>query len=90
MIRRIRNMKDFIEAVKMLPFALVLVGYTFLAAWVTGWLVTNGWPVWFAFCALIAIVVFGIWQGYLFFTSWEKLRDKINPSGHENQRDNHD
>ena len=88
MTRRIRNMKDFIEAVKIIPFALVIAGYVFLAAWVTVWLATNGWPVWIAFCALIAIVIFGLWQAYLFFTTWEKLKNKMNPSGHHNQRDN--
>ena len=88
MTRRIRNMKDFIEAVKIIPFALVIAGYVFLATWVTVWLATNGWPVWIAFCALIAIVIFGLWQAYLFFTTWEKLKNKMNPSGHHNQRDN--
>ena len=89
MTRRIRNLHDFLEAVKMIPFALVIAGYVFLAAWVTGWLAANGWPVWLAFCALIAITVFGLWQAYLFFTAWEKIRRKLNkPSGHDNQRDN--
>lgn len=89
MTRRIRNMKDFVAALKMLPATLVVVGYAFLAAWVTGWLATNGWPIWLALCAWAGIMIFGFWQGYLFVMTWEKILRKINnPSGHENQRDN--
>ena len=89
MTRRIRNMKDFVAALKMLPATLVVVGYAFLAAWVTGWLATNGYPIWFALCAWAAIMIFGFWQSYLFVMTWEKILRKINnPSGHENQRDN--
>ena len=89
MTRRIRNMKDFVAALKMLPAALVVVGYAFLAAWVTGWLATNGWPIWFALVAWAAITIFGWWQAYLLVMTWEKILRKINnPSGHENQVNN--
>ena len=74
--KRIRNLQDLMIAMRLISFALVIAGYAFLAAWAAGWLASNGWPVWLAFCALIAIVIFGFWQGYLFFTNWEKLRNR--------------
>lgn len=72
MSRRIRNLKEFVEAVKMLPSALVIVGYAFLGAKAGFWLASNGWPAWTALLAIAVIMFFGMWQAYLFYTKWPK------------------
>lgn len=68
-------MKDLIMFGRVISVGLVIAGYTFLGAWLSGWLAANGYSEWFSFAALPAGVIIGLWQGWLFLN---KKNDKKN------------
>ena len=69
------KLKNFREAVmfgRVLSAGLVVAGYAFLGVWVSDWLVSEGWPVLAALCAVPVVAGFGMWQGWLFLTKGRK------------------
>lgn len=57
---------------RVLSAGLVVAGYAFLGVWLMNWLVSEGWPVILAMCALPLTAGFGMWQGWLFLTKNSK------------------
>lgn len=66
------NLREVILFGRVLSAGLVTAGYIFLGVWLMNWLVSEGWPVILAVCALPAVAVFGMWQGWLFLTKGRK------------------
>ncbi len=69
---RAENLREVILFGRVLSAGLVTAGYIFLGVWLMNWLVSEGWPVILAVCALPAVAVFGMWQGWLFLTKGRK------------------
>ena len=74
---RAENLREVILFGRVLSAGLVVAGYMFLGVWLMNWLVSEGWPVLAALCALPVVSAFGMWQGWLFLT---KGRKKQPPS----------
>ena len=71
----VMSMKGLREAVmfmRVLSAGLVVAGYAFLGVWLANWLVSEGWPVLAAMCAVPVVAAFGMWQGWLFLTKGRK------------------
>ncbi len=71
----VMSMKGLREAVmfmRVLSAGLVVAGYAFLGVWLANWLVSEGWPVLAAICAVPVVAAFGMWQGWLFLTKGRK------------------
>ena len=66
------NLREVILFGRVLSAGLVTAGYIFLGVWLMNWLVSEGWPVILAVCALPAVAAFGMWQGWLFLTKGRK------------------
>lgn len=81
---KINGFRDVIIFGRVLSAGLVVAGYAFLGVWLSNWLASEGWPLLLSLCAVPAVTVFGMWQGWLFLT---KGRTNKNPPGHESQRD---
>ena len=74
-----KNLKDLIVFGKIISVGLVIAGYTFLGAWLAGWLKANDYSNWLALAALAAGVLMGLWQGWLVLTKRNnktKAKDK--------------
>ncbi len=63
---RSQTLKDMILFGRVLSTGLLIGGYVFLGACVSGWLKNNGYPRPLVVLAPIAITLFGLWQGWLF------------------------
>ena len=74
---RAENLREVVMFGRVLSAGLVVAGYMFLGVWLMNWLVSEGWPVLAALCALPVVSAFGMWQGWLFLT---KGRKKQPPS----------
>lgn len=74
---RAENLREAVMFGRVLSAGLVVAGYMFLGVWLMNWLVSEGWPVLVALCALPTVSAFGMWQGWLFLT---KGRKKQPPS----------
>lgn len=68
MMRMQNGLKDVALFGRVLSAGLVVAGYAFLGAWLSGWLEANGYPSWLSFAALPLAALFGLWQGWLFLT----------------------
>ncbi|MBQ7216095.1 MAG: hypothetical protein IJS39_08950 [Synergistaceae bacterium] len=66
------NLREVILFGQVLSAGLVVAGYTFLGVWLMNWLVSEGWPVILAVCALPLTAGIGMWQGWLFITKGRK------------------
>ena len=67
-----KNLKDLFLFGRILSPALVISGYVFLSVWVCDYLLKNNWPKFIAFLSIPLITVFGLWQGWLFFSKNSK------------------
>ena len=65
---KLKNLHEFIIFGKVLSAGLVVGGYAFLGVWVSDWLIDNGWNKFVALMSIPVIMIFGMWQGYLFLT----------------------
>lgn len=70
------NLKDFVAFGKIISVGLVIAGYTFLGAWLSGWLTANNYSKWLSLAALVAGVLMGLWQGWLVLTKNNKRDNK--------------
>ncbi len=66
------GLRDVVMFGRVLSAGLVVAGYAFLGVWLMNWLVSEGWPVVVALCALPLTAGFGMWQGWLFLTKHGK------------------
>lgn len=66
------SLRDVVMFGRVLSAGLVVAGYVFLGVWLMNWLVSEGWPVIVAVCALPVVAGFGMWQGWLFLTKGRK------------------
>ncbi len=66
------NLREVVMFGRVLSAGLVVAGYAFLGVWLMNWLVSEGWPVIVALCALPVAAIFGMWQGWLFLTRGRK------------------
>ncbi len=66
------SLRDVVMFGRVLSAGLVVAGYVFLGVWLMNWLVSEGWPVIAAVCALPVVAGFGMWQGWLFLTKGRK------------------
>ena len=67
-------MREIIIFGKILSAGLVIAGYVFLGVWLCNWLLDNGFSVIVSLLAALLIIIFGMWQGWLF------VDKKISPS----------
>ena len=65
-LKNLRNLCDAAIFLKVLSAGLVVAGYAFLSVWCCNWLLKNDYPKILAFLVIPVIIIFGIWQGYLF------------------------
>ena len=82
---RMRNgLKDVALFGRVLSTGLLVAGYAFLGAWLSGWLEANEYPSWLSFAVLPLTAVFGLWQGWLFLVRPAKNdKDKKVTYAHE-------
>lgn len=75
------GLKDVAMFGRVLSAGLVVAGYAFLGAWLSGWLEANEYPSWLSFAALPLVAVFGLWQGWLFLTRTTKREQEEKAHG---------
>ncbi|MBQ6772443.1 MAG: hypothetical protein IJP48_00100 [Synergistaceae bacterium] len=76
------NIREIILFGKILSAGLVIAGYVFLGVWLCNWLINNGFSVSVALLAVLLIIIFGLWQGWLFVSK------KILPSRNDPEAKN--
>ena len=69
---KLKNLREAILFGKILSAGLVIAGYVFLGVWLCNWLIANEWPVSVALLAVLLIIIFGMWQGWLSISKWHK------------------
>ena len=75
---RMRNgLKDVALFGRVLSTGLLVAGYAFLGAWLSGWLEANEYPSWLSFAVLPLSAAFGLWQGWLFLVRPAKKDEEV-------------
>lgn len=71
-VMSMKGLREVVMFMRVLSAGLVVAGYAFLGVWLANWLVSEGWPVIAAICAVPVVAAFGMWQGWLFLTKSSK------------------